>query len=182
MLATDIAQQIRQGETTAGAVVQAALDRIAQQDGQLNCFTHVLADGALAAAAAVDRRRSAGAALGPLAGVPFAVKNLFDIAGTVTVAGSKINQDNPPATVDATAVARLKAAGAILVGALNMDEYAYGFVTVNHHYGVTPNPHDPTRISGGSSGGSAAAVAAGLIAWRPTSRMPITRAVPIRVA
>ena len=83
----------------------------------------------------MDRRRATGDSLGPLAGVPFAVKNLFDIAGTVTVAGSKINQDNPPAAADATAVARLKAAGAILVGALNMDEYAYGFVTVNHHYG-----------------------------------------------
>ena len=163
MLATDMARHIRQGETTASAMVQAALDRIAQQDSQLNCFTHVLNDGALAAAAAVDRRRAAGDSLGPLAGVPFAVKNLFDIAGTVTVAGSKINQDNPPAAADATAVARLKAAGAILVGALNMDEYAYGFVTVNHHYGVTPNPYDPKRISGGSSGGSAAAVAAGLV-------------------
>ena len=88
MLATDIAKQIRHGETTAEAVVQAALDRIARQDGQLNCFTHVLDDAALAAAAVVDRRRLAGEALGPLAGVPFAVKNLFDIAGTVTLAGS----------------------------------------------------------------------------------------------
>ena len=117
----------------------------------------------MAAAAELDRQRLAGATLGPLAGVPFAVKNLFDIAGTVTLAGSTIHQTNPPATQDATAIARLKAAGAILVGALNMDEYAYGFVTVNEHYGTTPNPHDPTRISGGSSGGSAAAVASGLV-------------------
>ncbi|MGB7444542.1 MAG: AtzE family amidohydrolase, partial [Coleofasciculaceae cyanobacterium] len=100
---------------------------------------------------------------GPLAGVPFAVKNLFDIANLTTLAGSIINAENPPATRDATAISKLKQAGAILVGALNMDEYAYGFVTENSHYGATPNPHDPTRIAGGSSGGSAAAVAAGLV-------------------
>ncbi|MEL6128307.1 MAG: AtzE family amidohydrolase [Cyanobacteria bacterium J06627_3] len=163
MSASHIAQQVNCGKITAQAVVQAALDRIAQQDKQLNCFTHVLADSALAAAAAIDQKLAQGKSVGPLAGVPFAVKNLFDIAGTVTLAGSKINQDNSAATLDATAVAKLKTAGAVLVGALNMDEYAYGFVTVNHHYGTTPNPHDPTRISGGSSGGSAAAVAAGLV-------------------
>ncbi|MEL6326876.1 MAG: AtzE family amidohydrolase [Cyanobacteria bacterium J06626_23] len=163
MLAAAIAQRVQQGETTAQAVVQTALTQISQRDSQLNCFTTVLAESALAEAAQLDHRRAQGELLGPLAGVPFAVKNLFDIAGVVTLAGSKINRDHPPATQDATAVARLKAAGAILVGALNMDEYAYGFVTVNSHYGTTPNPHDPTRISGGSSGGSAAAVAAGLV-------------------
>ncbi|MEO0539665.1 MAG: amidase family protein, partial [Cyanobacteria bacterium P01_A01_bin.105] len=159
----EIAQQIRQGDTTAQAVVQKTLDQISHRDTQLNCFTTVLAESALAAAAEVDQKIATGETVGPLAGVPFAVKNLFDIQGVVTLAGSKINQNNSPATTDATAVARLKAAGAILVGALNMDEYAYGFVTVNSHYGATPNPHDPTRISGGSSGGSAAAVAAGLV-------------------
>ncbi|MBD0388498.1 MAG: AtzE family amidohydrolase, partial [Nostoc sp. C3-bin3] len=100
---------------------------------------------------------------GTLAGVPFAVKNLFDIAGLTTLAGSKINAENPAATQDATAVAKLKQAGAVLVGALNMDEYAYGFVTENSHYGATHNPHDLQRVAGGSSGGSAAAVAAGLV-------------------
>jgi aspartyl-tRNA(Asn)/glutamyl-tRNA(Gln) amidotransferase subunit A len=95
--------------------------------------------------------------------VPFAVKNLFDIAGVTTLAGAKINQENPPAVQDATAITRLERAGAVLVGALNMDEYAYGFVTINEHFGTTPNPHDLTRMSGGSSGGSAAAVAAGLV-------------------
>lgn len=163
MLASDIAQQVNSGEITAQAVVRTALDRITRQDKQLNCFTHVLTDSALAAAAVIDQKLAQGKSVGPLAGVPFAVKNLFDIAGTVTLAGSKINRDNSAATLDATAVTRMKAAGAVLVGALNMDEYAYGFVTVNHHYGTTPNPHDPTRISGGSSGGSAAAVAAGLV-------------------
>lgn len=158
-----IAQQVRQQATSAHSIIQASLEKISQQDARLNCFTTVLADSALATAITVDRKIAKGEAVGPLAGVPFAVKNLFDIAGTVTLAGSKINQSDPPATQDATAVARLKVAGAILVGALNMDEYAYGFATVNHHYGVTPNPHEPTRLAGGSSGGSAAAVASGLV-------------------
>lgn len=149
-----IAQQVRQQKTSAHSVIQASLEKISQQDARLNCFTTVLADSALATAITVDRKIARGEAVGPLAGVPFAVKNLFDISGTVTLAGSKINQGDPPATQDATAVARLEAAGAILVGALNMDEYAYGFATVNHHYGVTPNPHDSTRLAGGSSGGS----------------------------
>lgn len=161
--ATEIAAAIRNGGTTAQAVVQATLADIHQRDPRLNCFTTVLADSAQAAAADIDRKLNAGAPLGPLAGVPFAVKNLFDIEGTTTLAGSKISRDNPAARQDATAVARLKAAGAICIGALNMDEYAYGFVTINEHYGTTPNPQDSSRISGGSSGGSAAAVAAGLV-------------------
>ena len=163
LTAAAIAHSVKRRETSAEAVVKATLDQIYARDEQLNCFTSVLTSSALAAAAQIDQRLVAGEEPGPLAGVPFAVKNLFDIAGTVTLAGSKINQDNPPAVQDATAIARLKAAGAVLVGALNMDEYAYGFVTVNPHYGATPNPHDPMRISGGSSGGSAAAVAADLL-------------------
>jgi amidase/aspartyl-tRNA(Asn)/glutamyl-tRNA(Gln) amidotransferase subunit A len=95
--------------------------------------------------------------------VPFAVKNLFDVAGLPTLAGSTIERDSPPAARDALLVRRLEAAGAVLVGALNMDEYAYGFTTENTHYGPTRNPHDTARISGGSSGGSAAAVAAGQV-------------------
>jgi amidase/aspartyl-tRNA(Asn)/glutamyl-tRNA(Gln) amidotransferase subunit A len=98
--------------------------------------------------------------------VPFAVKNLFDVAGLVTLAGSRVERERPgaaPAATDATAITRLEAAGAILVGALNMDEYAYGFTTENTHYGATRNPHDLSRIAGGSSGGSGAAVAAGLV-------------------
>ena len=100
---------------------------------------------------------------GPLAGVPFAVKNLFDVAGEVTVAGSRISADDPPASADAEAVRRLSQAGGVLVGMLNMDEYAYGFTTENTHYGPCRNPHDPTRVAGGSSGGSGAAVAAGFV-------------------
>jgi amidase/aspartyl-tRNA(Asn)/glutamyl-tRNA(Gln) amidotransferase subunit A len=98
-----------------------------------------------------------------LAGVPFAVKNLFDVAGIATLAGSKIERDSPPARRDAVLIRRLEAEGAVLVGALNMDEYAYGFTTENSHYGACHNPHDGARISGGSSGGSAAAVAAGQV-------------------
>ena len=100
--------------------------------------------------------------VGPLAGVPFAVKNLIDIARLPTLAGSKINRERPPASADATLVARLEA-GAVLVGALNMGEFAYDFTGENSHYGPARNPHDPARMTGGSSGGSAGAVAGGLV-------------------
>lgn len=157
------ATAIHSGQTTAVAVTQSALDRIADRDGDLNCFTEVLTQQALDAAAAVDRAIATGESPGPLAGVPFAVKNLLDIEGITTLAGAKIEREAPPATQDATTIARLKQAGAVLVGALNMDEYAYGFVTENSHYGPTRNPHDLNRVAGGSSGGSAAAVAAGMV-------------------
>ncbi|MBD2503998.1 AtzE family amidohydrolase [Anabaena azotica] len=161
--AVSIAKAIRKGEVTALEVTQAALARIAAQDAELNCFTAVTEETALADAARIDREIAAGNEPGLLAGVPFAVKNLFDVAGLTTLAGAKINAENPPASADATAVAKLKQAGAVLVGTLNMDEYAYGFVTENSHYGVTRNPHDLQLVAGGSSGGSAAAVAAGLV-------------------
>lgn len=157
------ATAVRTGEISAETAVQAALERITSTNVQLNSFTEVLAEQALSDAMAIDRAIASGQDPGPLAGVPFAVKNLFDIAGVVTVAGSKINQDNPPAERDAFAIRALKQAGAVLVGALNMDEYAYGFVTENSHYGPTYNPHDRSRIAGGSSGGSAAAVAGGQV-------------------
>jgi AtzE family amidohydrolase len=161
--AVAIASAVREGRVRAVDVTQAALMRIAAQDHQLNCFTSVMAESALADAAKIDQEIAQGKNPGVLAGVPFAVKNLFDVAGLTTLAGSKINAENPPATQDATAVAKLKQAGAVLLGALNMDEYAYGFVTENSHYGATHNPHDLQRVAGGSSGGSAAAVAAGLV-------------------
>ncbi len=161
--AVAMAAAVRSGQVTAEAIITATLERIQALDPDLNCFTTQLGERALADAIALDRQLAAGNGAGPLAGVPFAVKDLFAIAGVTTLAGSKINAELPPATQDATAVARLKAAGAILVGALNMDEYAYGFVTENAHYGPTRNPHDRQRSAGGSSGGSAAAVAAGLV-------------------
>ncbi|MGB6295620.1 MAG: AtzE family amidohydrolase [Rivularia sp. (in: cyanobacteria)] len=161
--ALSIATAVKQGKIKAVEVVNATLDRIAKRDRQLNCFTAVITEAALKDAAKIDVEIAKGNNPGLLTGVPFAVKNLYDIAGLTTLAGSKINAENPPATQDATAVAKLKNAGAILVGALNMDEYAYGFVTENSHYGATHNPHDLNRVAGGSSGGSAASVAAGLV-------------------
>lgn len=161
--AVSIATAIHEDKVSAVEVTKAALAKISARDRFLNCFTTVTAETALVDAAHIDNEIAKGNNPGVLAGVPFAVKNLFDIAGLTTLAGAKINAENPPATQDATAVAKLKQAGAVLVGALNMDEYAYGFVTENHHYGVTRNPHDLQRVAGGSSGGSAAAVAAGLI-------------------
>ena len=161
--AVEIAAQVRAGAVTAQAVVGAALARIAARNATVNAFTAVLADRAIAAAAALDARIARGEDPGPLAGVPYAAKNLFDLEGIPTLAGSRIRRTAPPATRDAFLVRQLDAAGAICVGALNMDEFAYGFTTENSHDGPARNPHDPTRIAGGSSGGSGAAVAAGLV-------------------
>ena len=163
MTAAEIARDVRAGRRSAVETVRESLRRIDALDARINAFTDVCAERALATAARVDARRAAGADPGPLAGVPFAAKNLFDVAGLVTRAGSKVLRGEPPARVDADAVAALEAHGAVLVGATNMDEFAYGFVTENAHDGPTHNPHDPTRIAGGSSGGSAAAVAAGMV-------------------
>lgn len=156
------AAAVRRGNISAVEVVTATLARIEKRDRELNCFTALTAE-TLADAKQIDRAVATGQDPGPLAGVPFAVKNLFDIAGLTTIAGSKINAEKPAAAQDATALRALKRAGAVLIGTVNMDEYAYGFVTENTHYGPTHNPHDLTRIAGGSSGGSAAAVAAGLV-------------------
>lgn len=161
--ATELAEAIRGGQSTAVDAVRRSLDDIERLDGTLNCFTTVLEDQALEQAALIDRRLAKGEDAGPLAGVPFAVKNLFDIEGVTTLAGSKIHAEKLPATRDSAAVERLKQSGAILIGALNMDEYAYGFTTENSHYGPTRNPHDLERVAGGSSGGSAAAIAGGLV-------------------
>jgi aspartyl-tRNA(Asn)/glutamyl-tRNA(Gln) amidotransferase subunit A len=145
------------------SVIQDTFSNLRAVDPALNCVTHMLEQDALEQAARIDCARQAGAPLPPLAGVPFGVKDLFDIAGHVTTAGSKVLRHAPCARQDAVIVQRLKAAGAIPVAKLNMDEFAYGFATDNAHYGVTRNPHDPTRMAGGSSGGSAAAVAAGVL-------------------
>jgi len=159
----DIAAAIASRRFSAETVISETFRRIVRDDHAINAFTAVLADQALSDARRLDADIAAGRPIGPLAGVPFAVKNLYDIAGLTTLAGSIIRKDEPPALADAPLITRLKAAGAILVGALNMDEFAYGFVTENHHYGPTRNPHDLTRVSGGSSGGSAAAVAARIV-------------------
>ena len=143
--------------------VEKAIARIEATNPRVNAFTHFTFERARREAADVDQRRQRGEPLGPLAGVPFAVKNLFDIQGLTTIAGSIVHRDAPPATEDAVLVSRLKAAGAVLLGGLNMDEYAYGFTTENSHYGPVRNPHDVSRVAGGSSGGSGAAVAAGMV-------------------
>lgn len=160
--AADIADSIKEGRLTARVVMEAALKRIDRHNKLLGAFTDVLAERALERADAVDGQVRDGKA-GPLAGVPFAAKNLFDIKGVVTRAGSKINRANAPATADATLIERLEASGAILVGACNMDEYAYGFVGENAHDGPSCNPHEFSHMAGGSSAGPAAAVAAGLV-------------------
>jgi AtzE family amidohydrolase len=154
---------VRARRAAAREICDIALARIAARDPDVNAFTRVLTEQARADAAVVEATVAAGGDPGPLAGLPFAVKNLFDVVGLTTLAGSKINASRPPATRDAAVVAAIRRAGGVLVGALNMDEYAYGFTTENAHYGVTRNPHDPRRVAGGSSGGSGAAVGAGLV-------------------
>src|SRR4030088_2920352 len=161
--ASEIAQAVTGRKISALSVTEAALARIAKHDPVLNSFTDVTADRARANARAVDAAIAAGKEVGPLAGVPFAVKNLFDVKGLATRAGSKINRGFKPSLRDATLVERLEAAGAVLVGALNMGEYAYDFTGENVHDGPSRNPHDTTRMTGGSSGGSGCAVGGGLV-------------------
>ena len=161
--AVEIAAAVRAGQVTAIAVVEACLAQLAAGDGKLCAVTRILPERARAEARAVDAAVAAGIDPGPLAGVPYGVKDLFDVAGLPTTAGSAIYADAPPARIDAEAIRRLRAAGAVLVATLNMDEFAYGFATINARHGTTRNPHDPVRIAGGSSGGSAAVVAAGLL-------------------
>ncbi|WP_225715016.1 AtzE family amidohydrolase [Bradyrhizobium semiaridum] len=163
MSAAAIAQAVSTRKLTALAATEAALARIAAHDKTLNSFTDVTADRARAKAKAVDAAIADGKPVGPLAGVPFAVKNLFDVQGLSTRAGSKINRDLPPSPRDATLIERMEAAGAVLVGALNMGEYAYDFTGENVHDGPSRNPHDPTRMTGGSSGGSGSAVGGALV-------------------
>jgi AtzE family amidohydrolase len=136
--------------------IASVFERIRARNPGINAFTALTEDRALAREKVMDDDK-------PLAGVAFAVKNLFDVKDVVTLAGSKINRDLPPAKRDAPVIERLEAAGAVLVGTLNMDEYAYGFSTENTHYGPTRNPHNLECVAGGSSGGSAAAVAAGMV-------------------
>jgi len=161
--AQEITRAVSARRISAVSVTEAALARIAQHDPVLNSFTDVTADRARAKARAVDAAVAAGQDAGPLAGVPFAVKNLFDVRGLPTRAGSKINRDLAPSPRDATLIERMEAAGAVLVGALNMGEYAYDFTGENSHDGPSRNPHDVTRMTGGSSGGSGGAVGGGLV-------------------
>ncbi len=158
----EIARAVGAGGASARDVVVASLGRIEAHNQRLGAFTDVLRERAIAKAVAVDAAIKGGKKL-PLAGVPFGAKNLFDLTGIATRAGSKINRERPSATDDAVLVQKLEAAGAICVGALNMGEYAYDFTGENVHDGPSRNPHDLTHMTGGSSGGSGSAVAGGLV-------------------
>ncbi len=159
----DLARMIATKEVSPVEVVKAHLDRIAARDGELRAYITVCADGAQAAARAAEAALMADRLAGPLHGVPVALKDLVNTAGVRTTGGSKILADAVP-QADGTVAARLKAAGAILLGKLNMHEFAYGPEGINAHYGTSRNPWDPAtrRIPGGSSSGSGVAVAAGL--------------------
>ncbi len=163
MGAAAIAQAVSAKTMTAAAATDAALARIAAHNPVLNAFTDVVAERATARAKDIDAAVARGENPGPLAGVPFAVKNLFDVKGLPTRAGSKINRDLAPSQRDATLIEKMEAAGAVLVGALNMGEYAYDFTGENVHDGNSRNPHDTSKMTGGSSGGSGGAVAGGLV-------------------
>lgn len=157
--AADLAAMIAAGEVSAVEVAQAHLDRIAEVDGQVHAFLHVDAEGALLQAASVDKRRADGTALGPLAGVPLALKDVMCQRNVPTTAGSKMLEGwRPP--YNATVTQRLMDAGITILGKTNLDEFAMGSSTENSAYGPTHNPWDLDRIPGGSGGGSAAAIAA----------------------
>jgi aspartyl-tRNA(Asn)/glutamyl-tRNA(Gln) amidotransferase subunit A len=163
-----LAQDLAQGKTTSRRLVEEALARIADASGEGGrAFTKVHAQGALAAAEASDRQRKGGLVPSPLAGLPVSIKDLFDIAGEVTTAGSKILRDRPPAAADAAAVARLRSGGAVVIGRSNMTEFAFSGIGLNPHYGTPANPYDrgSRRIPGGSSSGAAVSVADGMAAF-----------------
>jgi aspartyl-tRNA(Asn)/glutamyl-tRNA(Gln) amidotransferase subunit A len=157
--AADMASALAAKEISSVELTQQHLDRIASVDGKINAFLHIDNAGALEQAEAIDKKRASGEKLSPLAGVPIAVKDILAQKGIPTTAGSKILEGwRPP--YDSTVVAKLKAAGVVILGKTNMDEFAMGSSTENSAYGTTQNPWDLTRTPGGSSGGSAAAVAA----------------------
>ena len=153
-------------KVSSAELVRACLERIDRYDKTLGTFITLTADAATEEATRADARLAAGEDSGPLHGIPIALKDLFDTAGVRTTAGSRILADRVPAE-DAAAVARLRTAGCVLLGKLNLHEWAFGVTNQNPHFGPTVNPYDPTRIPGGSSGGSAAALAAGFCYLAP---------------
>ena len=160
-----LAADLAAGRTTSRELVETALARIADPEGEgRRVFVKVYAEAARAAADAQDRLRKAGYVASPLAGIPVSIKDLFDVAGEVTLAGSRALDDTPPAEADAPIVARLKAAGAVIVGRTNMTEFAFSGVGINPHYGTPGNPYDRSLIPGGSSAGAPISVADGMAA------------------
>jgi len=160
-----LAADLATGRTTSRALVEEALSRIADPAGEgSRVFVKVYADAARMAADAQDRLRRAGYVASTLAGIPVSIKDLFDVAGEVTLAGSRALDDTPAATADAPIVARLKAAGAVIIGRTNMTEFAFSGVGINPHYGTPGNPHDRSLIPGGSSAGAPVSVADGMAA------------------
>jgi aspartyl-tRNA(Asn)/glutamyl-tRNA(Gln) amidotransferase subunit A len=198
-----LAADLAAGRTTSRHLTEDALARIEDGKGEgSRAFVKVWRDQALAAAEASDRMRKAGIVLSPLAGLPVSIKDLCDVAGEITLAGSRALDDAPPAPRDAPVVARLRAAGAVIVGSTNMSEFAFSGVGFNPHYGTPGNPADRTRVPGGSSSGAAVSVAdrmavaalgtdtggsvripaavCGLVGFKPTARrVPIDGAVPL---
>jgi len=160
-----LAADLTAGRTTSRALVEGALSRIADPAGEgSRVFVKVYADAARVAADAQDRLRGAGYVASPLAGIPVSIKDLFDVAGEVTLAGSRALDDTPPAAADAPIVTRLKAAGAVIIGRTNMTEFAFSGVGINPHYGTPGNPYDRSLIPGGSSAGAPVSVADGMAA------------------
>lgn len=163
MTVVDCVREFGKGTVSAREIASATMERISGPPAGLNAFIETTGERMLAEAEKLDRARLRGEPLLPLAAVPYGVKNLFDVQGLTTLAGARVLARNPVARADALLLQRMRSAGAMLAGTLNMDALAYGFTTENTHYGVTRNPHDLQRSAGGSSGGSAAAVAAGLV-------------------
>lgn len=161
--AVEQAEAVRRGERTPVELVERALQRLNEVDPTLSAFVAVAAERALAEAAVLAAEAADARIRGPLHGVPVAVKDLFDVAGEVTGAGSRVPPTGRPAVVDAAAVARLRAAGAVVIGRTRTHEYAWGMTTQHASLGGTRNPYDTGRTPGGSSGGSAVAVAAGVV-------------------
>src|ERR1700726_287341 len=158
----EIAADLADGRTTSRELVEAALAQITDPAGEgARTFVKVYAERARAAADAQDQLRKAGYTASPLAGLPVSLKDLFDVAGERTLAGSKALDDTPPAQCDAAIVARLRAAGAVLIGRTNMTEFAFSGVGINPHYGTPGNPYDQRLIPGGSSSGAAVSVSDG---------------------
>jgi aspartyl-tRNA(Asn)/glutamyl-tRNA(Gln) amidotransferase subunit A len=198
-----LAADLAAGRTTSRKLTEEALARIEDPKGEgSRAFIHVYKTQALAAADASDAQRKAGLVPGPLAGIPMSIKNLCDVAGETTLSGSKALDDAPPAKTDAPVVARLRAAGAVIVGSTNMSEFAFSGVGFNPHYGTPGNPADRTRVPGGSSAGAAVSVAdrmavaalgtdtggsvripsavCGLTGFKPTARrVPIDGVIPL---